>query len=962
MKIELIDINYEFAPLQEVSSPKILFRGKFDSHGLFSEQIFGCTEDFKCQCGRYFGKEYVNKICENCGVRVTNSNVRLTTFAKITVPETTILVNPIVLELLMKCNIKMCDVKLDNLIVGKEKAIIKDNRIIKSNSEDANYGPMFFKEEIIPILKRRSKAFKQFFKLYEDKMFIKFIPVIPPDTRPITAGNTPKQFFIDKINEYYLRIIRKINNIKMAPFIPDRAHASLQEDLNQLFDALLNKFEHKNGFLRAHVLGKRVDYSGRAVIVVDGEKMPLGYCKIPYKIAKEVYKPQIIPIVSKRMKLSPLTILTDYDKKYLKDEILKALKDRFLGTYVILNRQPSLHRASVQSMKIYDIIEDDVIVIHPLITEAYNADFDGDQMAVYVPHSIAKKDAREKMWMDNNIRLPSNNEISLKFKQDMVLGLHEITKKEEDDFEFEYLNNKTIPGRMELFKKVMPEQYQTEEFFKLFNVTLDKKTIQKLIDKLEKKLPVNIWIDVVDKLCRIGFENSHATLSIRDFIVDPEKEPNNNAIKMITSGARGSWDQYKQIAVSKGFISDVTGRVIPKEIKNSLIKGLTPEEYFITCYGGRKGLIDTADNTAKSGYLTRKLVYLLSPLMLDTEVEDCHKELGNTKYFNFYVRDEKVAKSLIGRYMNGGLITEDNYQDIIEKTIELRSPITCTANGICKKCYGELYKTHKSKNIGIISAQSLGERTTQLTLRTKHISGSTENNFGELNDFLKMEDNTLIAKQNGTIIINDDNIEFNFEGMDYTFENYENFELLLEDPEEEEQVYVDDEMNILEENEKSNKIEIDFKEGDKIATVDITSKDIVSAVSMLTSLLNKPPEDGNIELEDYLYQILDIYGAYATIDLIHFECILAMLARDITDDSLPFRKSKKNKHKILGMIKVISKMPEQALAFERFSFYLKKYLLGEEDSTTESNFSLLRALMFFEFDYTDIMEKKDSKD
>jgi hypothetical protein len=579
--------------------------------------------------------------------------------------------------------------------------------------------------------------------------------------------------------------------------------------------------------------------------------------------------------------------------------------------------------------------------------------FDGDQMAVYLPQTIAKHEAREKMWINNNIRLPSNNEISLKFKQDMVLGLHELTKSNEDEVELEYLGEKTTIGRIELFKQAIPEKYQDTKIFSLFNITLNKKEIHKLIDKLERILPENVWLEVIDKMCRIGFNNSHATLSIKDFIVDPEKEPDNNATKMITSGARGSWEQYKQIAVSKGFISDVTGRVIPKEVKSSLIKGLTPDEFFVTCYGGRKGLIDTADNTAQSGYLTRKLIYLLSPLMLDTAVSDCHKELGNTKYFEFFVKDEKTAKSLIGRYINGGQITKDNYKDIVEKTIQLRSPIACTAKGICKKCYGDLYKTHKSKNIGIIAAQSLGERTTQLTLRTKHLSGSTENQLEELSDYIEIDEGVIKAKQEGTIIIENDNIEFVFEGVDYTFENYENFELLLEDNNLS-QICLDDE-EYLESTEDSlpERIEIDFKSGDKIATVDINSKDIVSAVAMLTSILNKPPEDGNIELEDYLYRILDIYGTYATIDLIHFECILAMMARDITDNNKPFRKSTKNKHKLLGMIQVIAKMPEQALAFERFSFYLKKYLLGEEDSN-DNGFSLLRALMFFEFDYTNI--------
>jgi len=929
--IQLIDINEEFEGLQEVTSPRIFYRNKFDAHGLFSEQIFGCAEDYKCQCGRYYGKEYLNIVCENCGVTVTNSDARLYTFAKITIPDITVLINPFIMEMLTNV-VKIQDIKLDEIIIGKQKVVIENDHIHRSSSDNAKYGPIFFKEELLPLLLSQSKKLKEFYNKYKKYLFIKYIPVIPPDTRPISTGGSSKQYFIDEVNEYYLRIIRRISNMKTSPFIPEYAHAALQKDVNALFNILLGKFESKRGFLRSYVLGKRVDYSGRAVITIDGSDMPLGYCKIPYKIAKEIYKPNIIPIVSEKTQLTPLQVLIDYEKEELKPIIKETLKEKFIGEYVLINRQPTLHRGSIQSMKIYDIIDDDVIVIHPLITEVYNADFDGDQMAIYAVHTLSRPEAKSKMFVDNNIKLPSNGEISLKFKQDMVLGLHTLTQDVDDESKIIFLNEKTTPERVNLFKEVMPNKYhKSKEIFSLFNTVLNKKNIEILISNLEKKLSKSEWLNVVDKLCKIGFEHSHSTLSLNDFVVNGSMESlKNNATEMIRSGARGSWDQFKQIAVSKGFVSDVTGRIIPKEIKNSLLNGLTPEEYFISAYGGRKGLIDTAENTAKSGYLTRKMVYLLSPLVLDKKIKDCHKELNNTKYFELYVRDERIAKLLMGRYTKEyGLITDPSL--IVNKVINLRSPIACTAPGICQTCYGHLFNIHKSHNIGIIAAQSLGERTTQLTLRTKHTSGSVDAQLGKLDKYLSIVDNILVAKEKGTVrIYNDENIEFNFNDESYFLNDYESFELLPS----------------CQYKEYDDYKEVSFNAGDKIANVELTVRDIVSAVNMVASILNKP--DDSISLQDYLYNILDIYDIYASIDLVHFECILAMLARDEFNYEIPYRKSDNN-YKLLGINKVISNMPEQALAFERFSYYLKKFIGNEESVDTKEENSLLRSLLFFEF-------------
>jgi DNA-directed RNA polymerase subunit beta' len=193
---------------------------------------------------------------------------------------------------------------------------------------------------------------------------------------------------------------------------------------------------------------------------------------------------------------------------------------------------------------------------------------------------------------------------------------------------------------------------------------------------------------------------------------------------MIESGARGSWDQVKQLILSRGFTSNFDGEILSTPIKHSLLEGLTPEEFFLSTYGCRKGLLDVALNTGTSGYLSRKLIFTCANLQIDSDVEDC----GTEDLLTVDVRSERKAKMLVNRYykLNDSLerITIDNYKSIVGKTIEIRSPILCKNPKICQRCYGDLYKTLNSRFIGIIAAQTLGERGTQLVLRTFHTSGS----------------------------------------------------------------------------------------------------------------------------------------------------------------------------------------------------------------------------------------------
>ena len=199
---------------------------------------------------------------------------------------------------------------------------------------------------------------------------------------------------------------------------------------------------------------------------------------------------------------------------------------------------------------------------------------------------------------------------------------------------------------------------------------------------------------------------------------------------MVESGARGSWDQVKQIILTRGFISNFKGQILSIPIKHSLLEGLDQAEFFNSTYGCRKGLLDVALNTGASGYLSRKLIFACANLQIG-DLEDC----GTTDLLEVHVKDEKKAKMLIHRYYdnNGKLekITSENCLTFSNKVIYIRSPIFCKSPKVCRTCYGDLYKVLNSRFIGVIAAQSLGECNTQLVLRTFHTSGVAHVKEGE---------------------------------------------------------------------------------------------------------------------------------------------------------------------------------------------------------------------------------------
>ena len=315
------------------------------------------------------------------------------------------------------------------------------------------------------------------------------------------------------------------------------------------------------------------------------------------------------------------------------------------------------------------------------------------------------------------------------------------------DIKIEFKNIKMNKG-LALFNSILPDNFEP------VNYIIGSKELIDILTEIKNKYSEDETKDVLDKVKELGFKFSTkygVTLSLDEMLIDgkekiikdifsEDKKPveilqsySDSKVKeilrkkfkysyFVESGARGSWDQVKQVVLARGFISDFNGNIHLEHIKSSLLDGLTPREFFISTYGCRKGLLDVAVNTGESGYMSRKLIFTCANLELGDE-DDCK----TTDFLNISVDNEDIAKSLLFRYIKdeNGLkkIDLSNYKSLIGLKVKVRSPIFCKNQKICKTCYGDLYTYLRSKYIGVIAAQCLGECNTQLVLRTFHSSG-----------------------------------------------------------------------------------------------------------------------------------------------------------------------------------------------------------------------------------------------
>src|SRR5438874_2563795 len=609
-----------------------------------------------------------------------------------------------------------------------------------------------------------------------DWMMLTIIPVIPPDLRPLVPLDGGR-FATSDLNDLYRRVINRNNRLRRlqelnAPEIIIRNEKRmLQEAVDALFDngrrgktitgpnkrplkSLSDMLKGKQGRFRQNLLGKRVDYSGRSVIVI-GPTLKLHQCGLPNKMALELFKPFIYNKLEERGHVNTIKSAKKMVEKE-KPEVWDILEDVIKEHPVMLNRAPTLHRLGIQAFEPV-LIEGKAIQLHPLVCAAFNADFDGDQMAVHVPLSLeAQMEARTLMLASNNVLSPANGEPIIVPSQDIVLGLYYATR--------EHINAKgegmSFADLAEVHRAYDSRQVDLHARVWVRIKEKDYADDGEIVDKV-----VDIWSRcgeqvgkvMMDQLGSEEVENRHGK--------KVKQEAFNSIYMMADSGARGSAAQIRQLAGMRGLMAKPDGSIIETPITANFREGLNVLQYFISTHGARKGLADTALKTANSGYLTRRLVDVTQDLVV-TE-EDCRTTNGVA--MKALVEGGEVVEALreriLGRvtasdllhpetqevlYNAATLLNEDEVENIEALGIDevrVRTPLTCdTRWGLCAACYGRDLARGSSVNvgeaIGVIAAQSIGEPGTQLTMRTFHIGGAASRAAAA---------NQVEAKSNGTV-------------------------------------------------------------------------------------------------------------------------------------------------------------------------------------------------------------------
>src|SRR3982751_3961286 len=462
----------------EVKKPETInyrtYRAEKD--GLFCERIFGPERDWECSCGKYKGTKYKGIICDRCGVKVTHSRVRRKRMGAMLDMKTSDIEKIVYFQDYVVTDPGKTPLKKKQLLTEDEyraayekyandfeaemgaEAIKKLLNMLNLETEQERIRRDIEKTNSKQKIKDLTKRLKMIeaIRNSENKsewMVMDVIPVIPPDLRPLVlleSGN----FATSDLNDLYRRIINRNNRLKKlvdlnAPEVIIRNEKRmLQQAVDALFDngrcrrpvlgssnrplkSLTDMIKGKQGRFRENLLGKRVDYSARSVIVV-GPELKLHQCGLPKKIALELYQPFII----RKLKEHGLADTIKSAKKMLErrdPEVWDILEEVIYQHPVMLNRAPTLHRMGIQAFEPV-LVEGNAIKIHPLVCKGFNADFDGDQMAVHLPLSIeAQTETHVLMLAPNNIFSPANGSPIISPSQDIVLGIYYITSDREGD-------------------------------------------------------------------------------------------------------------------------------------------------------------------------------------------------------------------------------------------------------------------------------------------------------------------------------------------------------------------------------------------------------------------------------------------------------------------------------------------------------------------------------------------------
>ncbi len=650
---------------------------KPERDGLFCAKIFGPVKDYECICGKYKRMKHRGVVCEKCGVEVTLAKVRRDRMGHIELAAPVAHIwflksLPSRIGLLLNVTLREIErvlyfesyIVTDPGLTDLEKGqILTEEEWVEMYEE---YGDEFtaamgaeavqalledldvddeireIKEEIPQTnsetkLKKLSKRLKllQAFKDSGNKpewMIMNVLPVLPPDLRPLVPLEGGR-FATSDLNDLYRRVINRNNRLKRllelsAPEIIVRNEKRmLQESVDALLDngrrgrvitgtnkrplkSLADMIKGKGGRFRQNLLGKRVDYSGRSVIV-SGPTLKLHQCGLPKKMALELFKPFVYGELERR----ELATTIKAAKKLVEretPEVWEVLDDVIIEHPVLLNRAPTLHRLGIQAFE-PKLIEGKAIQLHPLVCVAFNADFDGDQMAVHVPLTLeAQLEARALMMSTNNILSPADGAPIINPTQDVVLGLYYMTREnasakgsgrtfsspdevlkayETDTLDIhsnvkvrikgsngESAIHESTVGRV-LIWRITPEEIG----FNNINQILNKKAVSKLIDISYRKAGLKKTVIFADQLMYLGFDfstKSGSSIGVNDFVIPEEKakiiESSEKEVKAIErqfdSGLVTRGERYNKVIDIWSRANEQVAKAMMEKISNETVE------------------------------------------------------------------------------------------------------------------------------------------------------------------------------------------------------------------------------------------------------------------------------------------------------------------------------------------------------------------------------------------------------
>ncbi len=809
---------------------------KPERDGLFCAKIFGPIKDYECLCGKYKRLKHRGVICEKCGVEVTLAKVRRERMGHIELASPVAhiwFLKSLPSRLGMVLDMTLRDIERvlyfeAYVVTDPGMTPLKKCQIMSEDDYAAKYeefGDDFIAhmgaEGIRELLRtididreaeqlrtdlRESKSeakIKKYAKrlkvleafqrsgIKPDWMIMEVLPVLPPELRPLVPLDGGR-FATSDLNDLYRRVINRNNRLKRlmelrAPEIITRNEKRmLQEAVDSLLDngrrgkamtgankrplkSLAEMIKGKGGRFRQNLLGKRVDYSGRSVIVV-GPQLKLHQCGLPKLMALELFK----PFIFNKLELMGLATTIKAAKKLVEIQepvVWDILEDVIREHPVMLNRAPTLHRLGIQAFEPV-LIEGKAIQLHPLVCAAFNADFDGDQMAVHVPLSIeAQMEARTLMLASNNILFPSNGEPSIVPSQDIVLGLYYATREKingkgegmmlADVSEvIRAYDNKEVELSTRVTVRIAeyPKDMVTGEFvrtvtryettigrailseilpkglpFSAINRALKKKEISKLINISFRKCGLRATAVFADQLMQSGFRlatRAGISICVDDMLVPPQKATliaaAEQEVKQIeqqySSGLVTAGERYNKVVDIWGKAGDEVGKAMMEQLK---VEDVVKRD-------GTKGVQESfnaiymmADSGARGSAAQIRQLAGMRGLMakpdgsiIETPITANFREGLNV--LQYFISTHGARKGLADTALktaNSGYLTR-RLVDVTQDLVVIEDDCG-TANGAVMKALvegGEVIEALRDRILGRVAANDIVNPDTQATL------------------------------------------------------------------------------------------------------------------------------------------------------------------------------------------------------------------------------------------------------